>query len=507
MQRMSFFSGGKPVSVQFELAVQAPAAAAASTRRRKGGGRAAAKRAMRPAAMAPGRMALGSSGPAPAPVRSSIADALHGQEDRLKDRFHDIRETRTLIGVLGTNDRTPFVPTETIAIEGAKTSDINWLRREYGAEIVAEGSNGKVLCRMPAGDNAIAMAFEAARELHVQRNVGTAHPNFLRIARRNPRSTGAKLAQWNLRNEGNPGVYGADVHADAAWALTTGDPDIRVAVLDEGVDTLHTDLKPVVVAERDFVDGNKHARPDGNDAHGTACAGIISSQSERIRGIARRCSLIAIRIAKGDGFGNWIFDDFETADAIDWAWREAKADVLSNSWGGGPPVDIITRAFERAMTKGRAGKGAIVVCAAGNDQLPIDFPATTPGVIAVGASNQWDQRKTRNSNDGENWGSNYGPELALLAPGVAITTTDMRGSRGYSNTRWVPDFNGTSAATPHVAAAAALMLSRVRSLTPAQVRSALEASAEPVCKDWNMTHGHGRLNIYGALRLGRPANG
>ena len=49
-----------------------------------------------------------------------------------------------------------------------------------------------------------------------------------------------------------------------------------------------------------------------------------------------------------DGAGNWVFDDFNTADAIDWCWDEAATDVLSNSWGGGPPVDVISTAFARA---------------------------------------------------------------------------------------------------------------------------------------------------------------
>jgi len=159
--------------------------------------------------------------------------------------------------------------------------------------------------------------------------------------------------------------------------------------------------------------------------------------------------MVAVRIAKGDGTGRWVFDDFKTADAIDWAWKDAEADVLSNSWGGGPPVDVITRAFDRARTNGRKGKGAVVVIATGNNDGPVNFPATIPNVLAVGASNPWDERKSTTSKDGENWwGSNFGPELSLLAPGVKIATTDIHGPAGYDPGDYTMKFNGTSSANP-----------------------------------------------------------
>ncbi len=299
---------------------------------------------------------------------------------------------------------------------------------------------------------------------------------------------------------------GADVHALAAWTVTTGSAEIRVAVLDEGVDTAHPYLQPAVAAEADFVDGNPHARPDRNDAHGTACAGIILSQDARVRGLAPGVRLVAARIAKSDAWGFWVFDDFDTADAIDWAWEEAGADVLSNSWGGGPPADVITRAFERARTLGRGRKGSVIVVAAGNEQGPVSFPGTLAEVLTVGASNQWDKRKTKTSQDGESWwGSNYGDSLNLLAPGVGILTTDIHGSRGYTSGLTVGTFNGTSAATPYVAATAAMMLSLKPSLKEERVRELINATADPLTRsgNWNRFLGHGRLNAYAALRAAR----
>ena len=335
----------------------------------------------------------------------------------------------------------------------------------------------------------------------------SAHPNFLRVIQRTPTPAAPPGApQWALDNAGTPGVIGADVGALGAWTITKGDGGTRVAVLDEGVDTSHPFLSPAVVAERDFVDGNAHARPDGDDAHGTACAGIVVARNRDVSGLAPEASLVAARIAKSDAQGFWIFDDFQTADAIDWCWDDAKADVLSNSWGGGPPAPVITRAFERARTNGRAGRGAVVVVAAGNAQKVVDYPGNLPNVLTVGASNQWDKRKTKTSEDGENWwGSNFGTGLDVMAPGVAIATTDINGPRGYSGTRTTGSFNGTSSATPFVAAAAALMLSVNPQLTEARVRERLAQTADPLARSdaWDKFTGYGRVNSYAATRAAR----
>ena len=219
------------------------------------------------------------------------------------------------------------------------------------------------------------MVFDAAKAVYERGQVAAAHPDFVRLLTMVKPSASPNQPLWNHDNAGDPGIAGADVAARAAWTITRGRADVRVAVLDEGVDTEHPALKAAIVDQKDFVDGNAHARPDGNDAHGTACAGIIVSRDATYPGLAPECSLVAVRIAKGDGTGNWIFDDFATADAIDWAWQEGKADVLSNSWGGGPAVDVVSRAIERARTKGRQGRGAVVVFAAGNDNGPVNFPA------------------------------------------------------------------------------------------------------------------------------------
>jgi subtilisin family serine protease len=146
-----------------------------------------------------------------------------------------------------------------------------------------------------------------------------------------------------------------------------------------------------------------------------------------------------------------------------------------------------------------------VVCnAAGNDQALIDYPASLSGYVTVGASNQFDERKTRASQDGEDWwGSSFGPTMWLLAPGVQIQTTDITGGHGDSSGDYTGSFNGTSAATPHVAAVAALMLSANPALSASDVRQMLKASAHKLAGQSGFTIqlGWGRLDAARAVRM------
>jgi thermitase len=375
--------------------------------------------------------------------------------------------------------------TETVIAEGLRQADMA-AAKAFGASVVEEGYDGKALLRVDSVEQVFGLV-----DLLLKREVGSVTPNFLRRIVPVQRSA-APVAAWSH----------AKIGVAAAWAATKGNKDIKVAVLDEGVDTTHPALKPAVVSERDFIGGNGNsAMPDGNDAHGTACAGIVLARDKTFPGIAPQCSLIAARIAMDDGSGHWIFDDFATADAIDWSWREGAA-VLSNSWGGGAPSDAISRAFARARTQGRGGLGSVVVIAAGNSQIPIDFPGDLPGYVTVGASNPADERKTRTSSDAETWwGSNFGPAMSLLAPGVFIWTTDIVGAAGYEPGDFTKTFNGTSSATPAVAGAAALMLSANPALSASAVRDLLGKTAKKLTGQtaWTPELGWGRLDVAKAV--------
>jgi subtilisin family serine protease len=331
--------------------------------------------------------------------------------------------------------------------------------------------------------------------------------------------------QWALNNTGqNGGTPGADIKAVQAWGITAGCNNIRVAVVDEGVDLTHPDLQANLLPGFDATGGGTAGGAENNDAHGTACAGIIGAVANNnigITGIAYNCRIIPVRslTATSSRF------DIATANAlaagIDWA-RLNNADVISCSWRVEVGQAAIESAIANAVTSGRGNLGAVICVATGNDNAStITFPSSVPTVIAVGASSPCDQRKSPTSCDGENWGGNFGTGLDVAAPGVLIQTTDLHGANGYTANDYAPAFNGTSAATPHVAATIALILSVNPNLTGVQARQLLESTTDKVGGysyttvsgqpngTWSSDMGYGRINAYRALlaTIGMNLNG
>ena len=93
--------------------------------------------------------------------------------------------------------------------------------------------------------------------------------------------------------------------------------------------------------------------------------------------------------------------------------------------------------------------GCVMAAATGNDDVlgliyPARLSSSIRGLLAVGASNEWDQRKSKTSLDGETWwGSNFGPEVDIVAPGVHIYTTDIMGGAGYAGGNYETNLNST----------------------------------------------------------------
>jgi hypothetical protein len=148
----------------------------------------------------------------------------------------------------------------------------------------------------------------------------------------------------------------------------------------------------------------------------------------------------------------------------------------------------------------------VIAAAAGNGDVrgllyPARLSPTIEGFLAVGASNEWDQRKSKTSLDGESWwGSNWGPELDCVAPGVHIYTTDIMGAAGYGAGNYVPSFNGTSSATPHVAGLAALVLSVDPELRSWEVEEIVKLTARELgAAGRDEEYGHGRIDARRAL--------
>jgi subtilisin family serine protease len=156
--------------------------------------------------------------------------------------------------------------------------------------------------------------------------------------------------QWNLKNDGSPlqsnGIPGADMDTEAAWDITTGDPNIKIAILDSGVDTLHPDLMGKLLpgfdamVDPDSSGTNGYPTPTySQDGHGTSCAGIAAASGDNsigMSGVCRDCSIIPVRVfAYQDLLGEiQPFSDTESfIRGISWQWQVGQADVSSNSWG------------------------------------------------------------------------------------------------------------------------------------------------------------------------------
>ncbi|MFN8287339.1 MAG: S8 family peptidase [Chitinophagales bacterium] len=343
--------------------------------------------------------------------------------------------------------------------------------------------------------------------------------------------------QWNLENNGTSlqgsGTADADMDVDSAWMITTGDPNLKIAVVDAGVDTLHPDLAANMLPGHDAVSDSTDGYPTPNypnDGHGTCCAGIIAAVKDNnigIAGVAPGCKIIPIRsfyyiFLSGASDPLPYSTSAIFADAIGWAWNDAGADILSNSWGlpdtlipflpGG--IYPVNDAIHTCYTQGRGGKGAPMFFSSGNDDAPTGpiWPSKLPEAIAVGATSMCDERKNPADCSSETWwGGDYGNGLAFSAPGVRIASTDIRAGKGFSNNDYYYSFNGTSAACPNAAGVGALVMTLRPELPADDIKNIIAQSADRVggydysASDVNGTYsfelGHGRVNANRAVHF------
>jgi subtilisin family serine protease len=322
--------------------------------------------------------------------------------------------------------------------------------------------------------------------------------------------------QWHLHNTGQSGgTPGADIRAPQAWEITTGDPNIIVAVIDSGVDSRHPDLMNNLVPGYDYVDNDEQPDPQLDyyvNAHGTACAGLIAAQGDNsigVTGVTWNCRLMPIRVDLEDHV-----PESDTATALRRAASDG-ADIFSNSWADDIPLPIVHSAIvdvTRLGGMGRHGKGCVLFFSSGNGSGSIDmYPARYSEAIVVGATDHDDRR----------WDySDYGPDLDIVAPSGAvydkqgqygffgsIWTTDLLGDPGINNRDpaildYTDKMAGTSAACPIAAGVAALILSIEPNLTNDEVRHFLERSAkdlgDPGRDDY---YGWGRVDARAALDM------
>jgi subtilisin family serine protease len=263
-----------------------------------------------------------------------------------------------------------------------------------------------------------------------------------------------RSAQWALDELGFESVRGAV------------DPStVTVAVVDTGVDAAHEDLSGAVLPGWDAIADAPGADSDAY-GHGTHVAGILAAVAGNgvgITGAAAGVRILPVRVLDDAGQG-W---SSTIADGIRWA-ADHGADVINLSLGGTIPSGVYDAAIDYAVNVRRA----VVVASAGNDYQtgnPMEYPASDPDAIAVGASTASGARAAFSSTGGY---------LALAAPGSSILAPCPAGDRicggatsGYAR------LSGTSMAAPFVSAAAALVRAARPDASPAQVRAWLTSTA------------------------------
>lgn len=323
--------------------------------------------------------------------------------------------------------------------------------------------------------------------------------------------------QWGFQNTGQwGGTVTPDINACAGWAnWSTGTSSVIVAILDHGFEQNHPDLNGNNFGTGfDSESGTTPALVLGS--HGTACAGIVAAERNNLTGVvgvAPDCSIMSISNSLA-GSPN---SRQKRADGINWAWMNGAA-VISNSWGSGVQYPVIDASILNAQTNGRGGLGTVICFSAGNNNVGnVSYPGNVnDDIIAVGAMSPCGERKNLTSCDGENfWGSSWGTDLDVMAPGVKVPTTDRQGGAGYTGTDYTQTFNGTSAACPHVAGLAGMIIGMNPCLTQRQVADIIERSAQKIGSytysntagrdngNWNIEMGYGLIDVDAALEMTR----
>jgi hypothetical protein len=375
------------------------------------------------------------------------------------------------------------------------------------------GSGLRYLVRVPNPASTLALA----DMLYRNNTVLSAEPNFVIVrpagATRAKAISPATLAA--ARSTTPPATFPSDpffssqwgltkVGAPNAWKTTHGSAAIRIAVLDDGVDVTHADLRDKIDSSFDMLRNTSDMAPPSEDGHGTMVAGVAAATTNNaygVAGLAPDVKLIPIRMESTVPPDSAAVTTINIVNSFEKA-VELGADVINCSWSMPTPSDDVASEIEAVSLQGRAGKGAVIVFAAGDDGNALAFPANLSvslATMAVGASNEWDEFATYSNHPGEDdWASAYGDGLTVVAPGVHITTTVHSGSVSSGTPPFTDDFWGTSAAAPFVSGLAALILSVNPALSSAQVRSQIANSADMVIKDPTGTV-IGRINACKAL--------
>ncbi|MBC7231156.1 MAG: peptidase S8 [Actinobacteria bacterium] len=310
---------------------------------------------------------------------------------------------------------------------------------------------------------------EAARRLLSSPLVKMAEPNVVFRAAETVPDDPLYSQQWNLRGE-----YG--VGAPAAWDLQRGSSDLTLAVVDTGMDYTHPDLAGRRIGGWDYYNGDSD--PWDDNGHGTMVAGIACSNSDNGTGMAGldwRARVMPLKAlgANGEGSLDSVVNSIMHAANYD-------ADVINMSLTSSTYSQELAYAVEYAHSR-----GCMMVAAVGNEgDSRINYPAGLAQVIGVGSTDLSGSRS---------YFSNHNSSVDLAAPGERIIgpVPGGRYERG----------SGTSEASPHVAAAALLLLAQFPAATADEIWQRLKSGARDMgTPGYDEYYGWGLLDVNASLR-------
>ncbi len=354
---------------------------------------------------------------------------------------------------------------------------------------------------------------EAINKIYDLGIVQYAEPNF--NARRLDTPNDPELSRQN---------YLDIIKAFEAWDISKGSDTIVIAIVDSGADLDHPDLASSIFVNEDEVpdngidddedgfidnvfgwdfagddfnnvvqDNNPQVTDEVDNSHGirvAGCAGALANNEIGIAGSGYQAKIMALKHAADndtrDNGGGFILN---STLGLLYAANNG-AHIINASFGGGNSSRIVEEVVRFAVFD----QNVLVISSAGNDNSDApSFPSDYPGVLSVASSNDADEKAGF---------SNFGTEVDITAPGVAIFTTTF--DDGYTTTQ------GTSFSAPIVAGAAAIVWSHYPDLTAFQVGEVLRTTADPGFYDnlasvFDNKMGLGRLDMERALTVQTPS--
>lgn len=353
--------------------------------------------------------------------------------------------------------------------------------------------------------------------------------------------------QWHLENKGDQhssAITGEDARVKNVWNSGNRGDDILIAVVDDGLDEKHEDLKEALsstVKGLSYSYTNPYLtaqHASNSSAHGTAVGGVAAGRGGNGIGIsgAAPCAQLVGRGILEVNASNEQVAEATTKDGD-------KIHISNNSWGAAdntgqffPSNSTWQAAIEEGLSSGRSGKGTIYMWAAGNGGKPspsstaeidnsnYDGQANFYGVIAVCGVGINGKRAFYSEKGANLWVCAHTQGDNGTSETTAITTTDPTGNAGYnsstatsdmSDVNYTQNFNGTSSATPLAAGVVALVLKANPNLGWRDVKEILAQSArknDSTDSDWktnnagfniNHKYGFGTVDAESAVNLAK----